>query len=246
MQSPFVYTFVDKILNGPKTEIGERIEARRREWLKRTDELILQDFGAGYDGDGRASRRVTLGAVTRSSARRRYAGELLYRIAAAYRPKKLIELGTNLGFSALYQALAVPEADFITIEGDATLCKLAEENFKDFGLNLKLINAQFEDALPEVLNEQSKFNWAFIDGRHEYEATIRYFETIIPYCAPEAIIILDDINWSSGMKNAWHTLCARPEVSISIDLFDIGLLFLYRKQAKEHFVIWRAFYRDYF
>ncbi len=39
------------------------------------------------------------------------------------------------------------------------------------------------------------------------------------------------------MKDAWTQIKAHPEVSVTIDLFQIGLVFVRKAQAKEDFVI---------
>ena len=50
-------------------------------------------------------------------------------------------------------------------------------------------------------------------------------------------MIFDDIYRNKGMKDAWEQIKAHPEVSVTIDLFQIGLVFVRKAQAKEDFVI---------
>jgi hypothetical protein len=45
--------------------------------------------------------------------------------------------------------------------------------------------------------------------------------------------VLDDIYWSPGMTKAWEAL--KPEFTVSIDLFFIGILSLRTEQVKEDF-----------
>jgi predicted O-methyltransferase YrrM len=46
----------------------------------------------------------------------------------------------------------------------------------------------------------------FIDGHHQYQPTLDYFEMIYPKCNKNEIIIFDDILWSTGMRRAWEEL----------------------------------------
>jgi hypothetical protein len=39
------------------------------------------------------------------------------------------------------------------------------------------------------------------------------------------------------MKQAWQTIQSHESVSISIDLFWIGIVFFRKKQPKQHFVL---------
>jgi hypothetical protein len=47
-----------------------------------------------------------------------------------------------------------------------------------------------------------------------------------------SILIFDDIHWSREMEQAWGEIKADPAVTLSIDLFFIGLIF-FRKEQKE-------------
>ena len=51
------------------------------------------------------------------------------------------------------------------------------------------------------------------------------------------VIIVEDLYENQKKINLWKELLQQSLVSISIDFYYYGLLFLNRKQAKEHFVI---------
>ena len=54
----------------------------------------------------------------------------------------------------------------------------------------------------------------------------------------ETILIFDDIHWSAEMEKAWAEIKANPSVTLTIDLFFIGLVFVRKAQKeKEHFII---------
>jgi predicted O-methyltransferase YrrM len=76
-----------------------------------------------------------------------------------------------------------------------------------------------------------------VDGNHRKDATLNYFEWCLPKLSQNSIMIFDDIYWSKGMKEAWAQIKAHPEVSVSIDLFWIGLVFVRKGQVKEDFII---------
>lgn len=56
--------------------------------------------------------------------------------------------------------------------------------------------------------------------------------------APQHIIVVSDIHRSLQHTRSWEALCAHPSVRLSIDLFDLGLLF-FREEFRErqHFVL---------
>ena len=64
----------------------------------------------------------------------------------------------------------------------------------------------------------------FIDGHHDQEATIQYFEKIIPFLGANSILIFDDINWSEGMFQAWQKIKSNSYVSMSFDFYKLGVV----------------------
>ncbi|WP_423818437.1 class I SAM-dependent methyltransferase [Salinimicrobium sp. TIG7-5_MAKvit] len=81
------------------------------------------------------------------------------------------------------------------------------------------------------------FDLLYIDGNHQKEATLSYFEKLLPTVHNNSVMIFDDIHWSKGMEEAWEEIKAHPKVKVSIDTFQWGLVFFRREQEKEHFVI---------
>ena len=53
-----------------------------------------------------------------------------------------------------------------------------------------------------------------------------------------SILIFDDIHWSEEMELAWKEIQNHPLVTVTIDLFFIGIVF-FRKEniVKQHFQI---------
>ncbi|MBK6643902.1 MAG: class I SAM-dependent methyltransferase [Bacteroidetes bacterium] len=68
-------------------------------------------------------------------------------------------------------------------------------------------------------------DFIFIDGNHTYEATMRYFNWILPKVRAKTMIIFDDINWSAGMQQAWLEIQQHPKVTQSLDFYLWELLF---------------------
>jgi hypothetical protein len=59
----------------------------------------------------------------------------------------------------------------------------------------------------------------------------------LPKVHEGSLLIFDDIYWSEGMKEAWSEIKANPQVSTTVDLFWIGLVFFKSGQAKEDFLV---------
>ena len=95
----------------------------------------------------------------------------------------------------------------------------------------------FDEILPGVINQLDYLDFVFIDGNHRKEATLNYFNWCMPKLSENGILIFDDIYWSKGMKEAWQEIKMHPQVTVTIDLFWIGLVFIRPGQVKENFKI---------
>ncbi len=236
VHSPFVYAFCTKVLPYSASAFADQIEAYRNSLLKNQQMIEWKDLGAGFQGEGGKIQRKKVSEIAKSSSRKRREGELLYRICKHYQPKRLLEFGTNLGVSTLYQSLAVPDSQMITMEGATEIAEIARQGFTQFHLNPQIKTGEFSGTLEkEDYFGAYRPDYVFIDGNHQYESTVHYAKKLIPNMEENGILILDDIYWSEGMKKAWDEIKKHPDVTLSIDLFTFGICFIRKKQAKEHF-----------
>jgi len=50
-------------------------------------------------------------------------------------------------------------------------------------------------------------------------------------------LVFDDIHWSQEMNEAWEQIKLHPQVQVTIDLFQLGIVFFKKELSKEHFVL---------
>ena len=236
--SPFVYAFIRDLLMDRTVypEYG-RAEHIRRQMLSDKSLLEVEDFGAGPAAG--AGRRRTVSSIARHSAKSPRLARLLFRMLRHYRPGSVIELGTSLGITTAYLALAVPETPVYTFEGSEAVADKALENFQQAGLkNVSLVRGNFDDQFAPFLSQRRRVDFLYVDGNHRREPTLRYFEAALPWVHNESVIVFDDVHWSSSMEQAWELVCNHPSVTCSIDLFWMGIVFFRREfYQKQHFRI---------
>jgi predicted O-methyltransferase YrrM len=237
VHSPFVFTFVTKVLNAPKKkQLSQSIENTRKNLLKNNATIDVIDFGAGRKNDLFEKRKIS--SIARHSAKSRKYSNLLFELVHFYKPSNILELGTSLGISAMYLASGNKDSEVYTIEGSPAISSLAAANFKNNSINnIQQYTGNFDEILGDVLKEIGTLDLVFFDGNHQKEATIKYFEQCLPYTGNDSIFIFDDIRWSKGMKEAWDNICSHSSVTCSIDLFAMGIVFFRKELSKEHFVL---------
>lgn len=238
VHSPFVFEFISKVLNDDRHFYAyDAIEELREKLLSDTRQLTIEDFGAGSRIKKTNTRSIE--TIASSSLKPRKFGQLLFRIVNYYAPATILELGTSLGITTAYLASAKTCSQVITMEGAISVAEVAAANFHKLQLNnIRLVNGNFDDTLPEVVKQTGKVDLAFIDGNHRYEPTVRYYHALLPAVHEHSVLIFDDIHWSKEMEQAWEEIRMDKQVTLSIDLFFIGLVFFRQEnKVKQHFSI---------
>lgn len=236
VHSPFVYTFITEVLkNKGKFYAYDEVENIRGKLLDDCKTITVNDLGAGSTVMKSDQRRIC--DIAKYSAKSPRLAQLLHRMASFYRPVNCIELGTSLGISTSYLALADKTRTVHTIEGSEEILNLAILNFEKLNVtNVKTYQGNFIDHLPQILSKQIP-GLVFVDGNHTKKATLLYFEMIVKKADNDTIIVFDDIHWSDEMEEAWEIIKQHPQVKVTVDIFFMGIVFLRKELQKEDFRI---------
>ena len=236
--SPFVFDFIIHVLNDKK-KYGcyEKIESLRSNLLKNNTEIKVEDFGAGSALIPFKTRKIK--DIAASSLKNKKYAQLLFRIAKYYKCKTIVELGTSLGSTTCYFASANAGSIVYTLEGSENIAAIALENFRKAALkNIHLTKGKFEKTIPSIIKQIENVDLLFIDGNHRKEATLEYFNTFLEKATPQSIFIFDDIHWSKEMEEAWKLIQQHDSVTLTIDLFFLGMVFFSKDfKVKQHFPI---------
>ena len=232
--------------SGHASEAGRRIRALREALMKDTRVLEFEDLGAGHRNQGPGLARRSVASMARISSRSEQEGEFLHRLCAYLQPAFALELGTNLGLSALYQLSAMPACHLITVEGVEAIAAIARETWQAWeGPVPALRTGNFDEVLDALAREGFSPEYVLLDGDHREASTLRYLRKLLTMSSPEAVFVLDDIRWSRGMERAWQEAISWPAFSLSIDLGSMGLLMRNTGSPKEHLVLKAPWSRAY-
>ncbi|MBA2250089.1 MAG: class I SAM-dependent methyltransferase [Chitinophagaceae bacterium] len=238
IHSPFVYDFVENVLQNKKNfSACQDIEQLRKKLLQDERLINVTDHGAG--SAMLTARKKKVKDIARTSLKNKKFAQLLFRIVGYYKPKTIIELGTSFGITTAYMASANPDAKIYSIEGSTEIASVAHATLTGLGItNVTIVHGNFDETLSSTLSQAETADLVFIDGDHRKESTIQYFRMFLKKINAQSILIFDDIHWSSGMEEAWDIIKIDPAVTLTIDLFFIGLVFFKTEiKAKQDFVI---------
>ena len=238
IHSPFVFDLVTNVLNDDRGFYPySPIEGLRKDLLDNSTEITIEDFGAGSRVKKSPVRKIA--AIAASSLKPKKFSQLLFRLVNHFSPATILELGTSLGVTTAYLASANSNARVVTMEGSAAVAGIARTNFMKLGIgNIELVTGNFDETLGQTLAGMGQIDFAFLDGNHRYEPTVRYFKQVLEKSHAGTLVILDDIHWSREMEMAWEEVKQHPSVTLTIDLFYIGLVFLrVEQQEKQDFIV---------
>ena len=224
IHSPFVFDLVSRVFrNKVDPDIVSIIEKTRKKMIHDNRSILVTDLGSRSDLTKTNLRRVS--EIARYSPVPGKYGKLLSKMAGEFGKPLIIELGTSLGISTMYMA-ASTDTTIFTIEGCKETAEIARQNFKEAGQNnIKIFEGPFDEVLPGLAETGVNPGLVFIDGNHRKEPVVKYFNKLAEISSDKTVIIIDDINYSNEMTEAWNEIKLHEKVSVSIDLFRMGIVF---------------------
>jgi caffeoyl-CoA O-methyltransferase len=122
------------------------------------------------------------------------AGRFLELLVWASQPKRVLEIGTFSGHSALAMAAALPAGGHIdACELDPERAAVAQSYF-DRSPDGSKITLHLGPALETIAKLEGTFDFVFIDA--EKEGYIGYYEAVLPRLAERGLIVADNTLWS--------------------------------------------------
>ena len=230
VHSPLVFDFINQVLNDAHNAINPSAEHERKRLESSQKTIDFIDFGKS----GKTFKKKIRSIAKNSLKSKKYA-QLLGKIVQYYKTKKIIELGTSLGVTTSYLSYD-KTAMVTTMEGSEQLAQEAQNVWNNLKLSqIKCITGDFNLTLNEVAKQS--FDLVYIDGNHRCKPTLAYFYTLKKNSHEKTIFIFDDIHYSPSMEKAWKQIKNQPEVSITIDLFFLGIVWIDPSLSKENFVL---------
>ncbi|EAC5438744.1 O-methyltransferase [Listeria monocytogenes] len=116
----------------------------------------------------------------------------LLQILDIQKPKRILELGTAIGYSALKMADKLPDAEIITVERDEERYEQAIHNIQRYGANdrVKVLLTDAIEGAEEILTH-GPFDAIFIDAaKAQYE---KFFHIYTDSLAENGVIYSDNV-----------------------------------------------------
>jgi len=127
---------------------------------------------------------------------RRDVARFLSQIIMLKQPEKILEIGTNVGYSAIIMAKQLKNGKIYSIDYRADNHELALNNFKTFAVEdrIELLTGYGQEMLKDM---NGSFDLVFIDAdKKGYGA---YLDYAVDHLNPAGIIIADNLYWKGAV-----------------------------------------------
>ena len=91
--------------------------------------------------------------------------------------------------------------------------------------------------LPLLLRKLDKVDLFFIDGNHRKTPSLNYFNQCLQHIHNDSVLIFCNLHGSKEMHEVWNEIKNHPSVTLTIDLFNLGLVFYKEELTKEDFIL---------
>ncbi|MBO6108951.1 MAG: O-methyltransferase [Eubacterium sp.] len=137
-------------------------------------------------------------------------GDIIRYICRTVNPENVLEIGTAIGFSALFIRECIPEnAHITTIEKIESRYEQAEINFKNYDKKgqITLIKEDALDTIERLLEEKKKYGVIFLDAaKGQY---ITFFPILAELLEREGVLITDNVFHGGTVMNSRFAVTQR-------------------------------------
>jgi len=156
-------------------------------------------------------------------------GTVLADVVRRFKPKRILEVGTLVGYSAILMGREMADdAELITIEIDEDEAESARENIREAGLGAS-IRVLVGDALELIPTVNGEIDMVFLDAaKHEY---LNYLMLVEDRLHTGSVVVADNVGSfhrsmggyldyvrNSGKYDSEHKLVGWDGVEISVKL----------------------------
>ncbi len=236
VHSPFVFDLLMNVIYNRNDFYCYRSIENVREQLLNSKKVISVIKQTG-DRENKTSEKKVRQITKQFSKSPKYT-QLLFRLVNHFQPPQIIELGTSVGISTTYMATADSKIEVITMEENQEIAEIAKQNFKLLKLkNIEQKIGSFAHFLQYLLSKNPNLYFVFFGENNCKQGTLNYFYLCLKNVNEASIFVFTDMYSSPEMKEAWDKIKDNNQVTVTIDLFFMGIVFFRKEQVKQHFVI---------
>lgn len=153
---------------------------------------------------------------------------LSFRTANYFNAENILELGSGEGLNTLFITSVSQKSKCLSVETDSAKRLEAVRLYEKWRKNVRLTDKEFPepDFSPDCI---------FINLRNYKVDNDMLIPYLLSHVNEDSFIFVDGIRTNRKQKMLWKKLICREEVVISLDLFQVGILFFDKKFFKRNY-----------
>jgi predicted O-methyltransferase YrrM len=165
-------------------------------------------------------------------------GALLFRLTHYFRAQNILQIGAAMGLSTLYMTSYRAGVNCITLEKrqqHAAIARWVYEKAARTPIDLRV--GDYAELLPLALKGMDSMDFVFFNTRRE-PAAKEMFELCAQLAHDDTVFVFEGIKTSNIMRNIWISVCKHPKVTVTIDLYTLGVVLFNRKLHKRNYTVY--------
>lgn len=230
LHSPFLFEFYNQVIVAKHNKYAKQIDEIRNAVFRLDDQTEFTDPKTSI------KRTVNTGKWAKHVTSSKKFSSFLIRLINHLDAQTVLETGTATGINASSLSLSNAK-EIVSIEGSEEILKIAKQTIAHHGNNkVKLILGEIRSTFESALKDYNP-DVIFLDADHRSETISFYLSAINEMNPLPKCILIHDIYWSKDMNNAWRKVVNNNHFNLTIDLFEVGLIFPDYPAQKQHFTI---------
>ena len=220
VHSPFVFDLVTNVVyNNKDYYCYKTIEAQRKILLDST---------------------VVVGSLSVSETAKKMPDEkyskLLFRLVNYFQPNSVVLINDKLGVDSAYAASVSEHLKVYSFQENRELQKITASHLEQLKLkNVTLLYESQTTSLPDLLKQLSTLDFVVIHQKTKDEV-LSVFYQCLEKASTSSVFVVSNVGLPE-VAEAWEEIKNNNQVTVTIDLFYMGIVFLRKEQVKEHFLI---------
>ena len=154
-------------------------------------------------------------------------GEFLFRLTNRYKPRKIVAFGSSLGLIPLYLSRYDSTVQCVTMESEPDFAKTAQRLLKkETNQSHQIRTGSYRELASKITEKITSIDCIVFDKNIEISDIEAIFNHFQPYIHAKTFLVLADIRSSIEKKRFWKQMCRHPRVTVAVDLYHMGLLFV--------------------
>ena len=141
--------------------------------------------------------------------------KLLFRLANRFKPKVIYMTGCDLGLAPLYLIAYSESARCIAFDPEADIAAVARKFVDKYSTSVEIQSSSKFD-----IQNNSSIDFFVLSVN-----SLITFDEAVQYMNDESLMVVSGINASHESRESWKMICAHPRVTVTIDLYSLGIVF---------------------